>query len=245
MSVNVYGPSGCGKSRNANAMMRHFGLKYLIDDGSDESGNPWNQGDPIPEGTLVLTVDPVLPDALDFYKVMRGMGVEERCDLNDPEIRQDLERDLPEVIKNLSNPFNTDDVVRDLGIYGDTPCWLETAIIVVLESLGCKKIRRAYDKYNTWFEQPLHDSNNQDDPYICLLAPFVGSRTDSFSMQDVHDFMGIDNDRRKNRYLQTRLSKALIDIGCERVDRRTKSPRFIWNPPPTRSKDTEEQDSNN
>jgi hypothetical protein len=73
MSVIVYGPQGCGKSKNAEVMMAHFGLKHLIDNGEDGSGNSWSPGDPIPEDTLVLTFAPDLEGALSFDDVMAAM----------------------------------------------------------------------------------------------------------------------------------------------------------------------------
>lgn len=46
--VVVYGPQGCGKSLCAQQLLRHFGLRHLVDD--------WMPGDGIPPaGSLVLT----------------------------------------------------------------------------------------------------------------------------------------------------------------------------------------------
>lgn len=74
MSVIVYGPQGCGKSKNAKAMMAHFGLKHLIDNGEDENGNSWSPGDPVPGDTLVLTNAPGIDGALNFDDVMAAMA---------------------------------------------------------------------------------------------------------------------------------------------------------------------------
>lgn len=73
MSVIVYGPQGCGKTTRAKQIARHFGLSRIIDDGVDESGNPWEPGDPIPEDTLVLTSIPTA-GAVDFDEVVAAIG---------------------------------------------------------------------------------------------------------------------------------------------------------------------------
>ena len=47
-TVVVYGPQGCGKTRNAEKLMRHFGMKRIVDD--------WTPSDAAPaRGALVLT----------------------------------------------------------------------------------------------------------------------------------------------------------------------------------------------
>lgn len=68
MSVIIYGPQGCGKTRNAEALMKRFGLHHLID-GEDDDGNTWLPGYPVPADTLILTNEPV-PGAVDFYSVI-------------------------------------------------------------------------------------------------------------------------------------------------------------------------------
>lgn len=73
MSVIIYGPQGCGKTTHAKALMKHFGLNHLIDDGEDENGNLWCPGDPVPDDTLVLTGAPGIDGALDFFEVKDAM----------------------------------------------------------------------------------------------------------------------------------------------------------------------------
>lgn len=47
-TVIVHGPQGCGKTRNAERLMRHFGMTRIVDD--------WTPADPAPaSGALVLT----------------------------------------------------------------------------------------------------------------------------------------------------------------------------------------------
>lgn len=73
MSVIIYGPQGSGKTTNAGKLMEYYGLKHLIDDGEDELGNSWRHGDPIPEGTLVLTGERDIDGALDFFEIKAAM----------------------------------------------------------------------------------------------------------------------------------------------------------------------------
>ncbi len=74
MSKIIYGPQGCGKTRNAKALMEHFGLKHLIDDGEDKNGNSWSYGDPVPEDTLILTGDSDAECELSFLDAMSAMA---------------------------------------------------------------------------------------------------------------------------------------------------------------------------
>ena len=245
MSVIVYGPQGCGKTRNAGVMMRHFGLKHLIDNGFDEFGNPWNYDDPIPNDTLVLTQERVLPDDLDFYQVMKDISVANGCHVFDPRIREDLERDLPEVINKLSSPFNTGDVRRGLEIYGEMPSWLESVFIEVLISLGCEKIGRAYDSANTWFISPLVAEHIKNARQMAdILEPFVKARTKSFTIKDLLEFMEI-KEYEISKDFHTKAALALKNLCCIRIEPSWENPLTVWLPPAAQSIDPNAQDNSN
>jgi hypothetical protein len=67
MSVIVYGPQGCGKSANAEVICQHFSVHHLIDG--------WAPGTELPPDTLALTSVPDVPNALDYFEVMRQVKV--------------------------------------------------------------------------------------------------------------------------------------------------------------------------
>jgi len=65
-SVVVYGPTGCGKTRNAERMLKAFGLQFIYD---GYSGEPL-----LPEGVLALTNRTDIPGSISFDEAMQRVG---------------------------------------------------------------------------------------------------------------------------------------------------------------------------
>jgi putative DNA primase/helicase len=79
---------------------------------------------------------------------------------------------------------------------------------------------------------PVQMMRHQTDSYVELLADFVKSQLSEFRMIDAVDCLKIDA-ARLSRDIQTRVGKALIMLGCKRVEKRANAVRFWYQPPVT------------
>lgn len=79
---------------------------------------------------------------------------------------------------------------------------------------------------------PVQMMRHQTDSYVELLADFVKSQLSEFRMIDAVDCLEIDA-ARLSRDIQTRVGKALIMLGCKRVEKRANAVRFWYQPPVT------------
>ncbi|MXS81559.1 VapE domain-containing protein [Nitrosomonas oligotropha] len=79
---------------------------------------------------------------------------------------------------------------------------------------------------------PVQMMRHQVDSYVELLADFVAQRVTEFRMIDAVDCLKIDP-ARLTRDIQTRVGKALIMLGCKRVEKRANAVRFWYQPPVT------------
>lgn len=62
-SIFIYGPPGCGKTRNAEKLMKAYGMHHVIDDA--KSGDNFPLFDHV-----ILTNDPNVLGAIPFYDAM-------------------------------------------------------------------------------------------------------------------------------------------------------------------------------
>jgi putative DNA primase/helicase len=79
---------------------------------------------------------------------------------------------------------------------------------------------------------PVQMMRHQTDSYVELLADFVRNQVSEFRMIDAVDCLKIDA-ARLTRDIQTRVGKALIMLGCKRVEKRANAVRFWYQPPGT------------
>lgn len=79
---------------------------------------------------------------------------------------------------------------------------------------------------------PVQMMRHQTDSYVELLADFVKNQISDFRMIDAIDCLKIDA-ARLSRDIQTRVGKALIMLGCKRVEKRANAVRFWYQPPGT------------
>ena len=79
---------------------------------------------------------------------------------------------------------------------------------------------------------PVQMMRHQTDSYVELLADFVKNQLSEFRMIDAVDALKIDA-ARLSRDIQTRVGKALIMLGCKRVEKRANAVRFWYQPPVT------------
>lgn len=79
---------------------------------------------------------------------------------------------------------------------------------------------------------PVQMMRHQTDSYVELLADYVKCQASEFRMIDAVDALKIDA-ARLSRDIQTRVGKALIMLGCKRVEKRANAVRFWYQPPVT------------
>lgn len=90
---------------------------------------------------------------------------------------------------------------------------------------------------------PEQISRHQSDAYVDILSGFVAQQVSDFNMTDALMYLKIDA-ARLTRDIQTRIGKALIMLGCRRVEKRTNAIRF-WYQPPSGISNSDMQDGSN
>ncbi|MBS0424596.1 MAG: hypothetical protein JSR71_09295 [Proteobacteria bacterium] len=79
---------------------------------------------------------------------------------------------------------------------------------------------------------PVQMMRHQTDSYVELLADYVKNQVSEFRMIDAIECLKIDA-ARLSRDIQTRVGKALIMLGCKRIEKRANAVRFWYQPPGT------------
>lgn len=83
---------------------------------------------------------------------------------------------------------------------------------------------------------PEQISRHQSDAYVDILAGFVEQQVSDFNMTDALLYLKIDA-ARLTRDIQTRIGKALVSLGCKRIEKRSNAIRFWYQPGGNSSKD--------
>jgi len=76
---------------------------------------------------------------------------------------------------------------------------------------------------------PEQISRHQSDAYVDILSGFVEQQVSDFNMTDALQYLKIDA-ARLTRDIQTRIGKALIMLGCKRIEKRSNAIRFWYQP---------------
>lgn len=76
---------------------------------------------------------------------------------------------------------------------------------------------------------PEQMARHQSDAYVDILAGFVEQQVSDFNMTDALQYLKIDA-ARLTRDIQTRIGKALIMLGCKRIEKRSNAIRFWYQP---------------
>lgn len=77
---------------------------------------------------------------------------------------------------------------------------------------------------------PEQIRRHQTDSYVEILAGFLEQQVSAFKMSDAVEYLKIDA-ARLSRDIQTRVGKALIVLGCTRIEKRSNAVRFWYQPP--------------
>nr|MBA3756506.1 hypothetical protein [Nitrosomonas sp.] len=206
MSVIIYGPQGCGKTGISKVIAEHFGLQHIIDNGFDESGNPWSATDGVPEDTLVLTGEELVGNDMEHYGALDFFAVAEEICFK--ECREDLGRDLPEVLKMLGKEFSLRDIRSHLRLRIECD-FIDNLIEEVLICLGCARLRRSYDDSTRWYLAPACESDTS--ALEDILKLFVIEQTAQFTTDDVFDAVLPKSKRFRDD--RTRAERVLVSLG--------------------------------